>query len=279
MAESIQHFAIKTIGLSRCNGRKPCTLLEAARHNLREIQAELGASGHINPRRMADNVTLAGPATAAQVQAKADELLELVDKSRLKRDHVQAVEAVFSVPAGAAIDPMTYFGNCLEWVREALPMPVLLATAHHDEAAPHLHVLMLPVKDGKHVGGALIDKAKLRTVRESFFTRVAGPAGLKRDGAKVRGMVKEWAIAAVIARCEALALPAAMGPLWPVWVAAIERDPTAAMLALDIDANALRQAAERQPPSPIALHQSPIALDPSPIALQKTVQKPKGNPV
>jgi hypothetical protein len=180
------------------------------------------------------------------------------------------------VPAGAAIDPMTYFSRCLEWVREALPMPVLLATAHHDEAAPHLHVLMLPVKDGKHVGGALIDRAKLRTVRESFFTRVAGPAGLKRDGAKVRGMVKEWAIAAVIARCEALALPAAMGPLWPVWVAAIERDPTAAMLALDIDANALRQAAERQLPSHSALHQSPIALDPSPIALQKTVQKAQG---
>jgi hypothetical protein len=93
MAESIQHFAIKTIGLSRCNGRKPCTLLEAARHNLREIQAEFGAGGHINPRRMADNVTLAGPATAAQVQAQADELLELVDRSRLKRDHVQQFSA------------------------------------------------------------------------------------------------------------------------------------------------------------------------------------------
>jgi hypothetical protein len=253
MAESIQHFALKTIGLSHCNGRKPCTLLEAARHNLREIQAELGANGHINPRRMAHNVTLAGPATAAEVYANAADLLALVDTSKLKRDHVQAIEAVFSLPSGTVINPMAYFGRCLEWVREALPMPVLLATAHHDEAAPHLHVLMLPLKDGKHVGGALIDKAKLRTVRESFFTQVAGPAGLKRDGAKVRGMVKQWAVAAVLARCEGLALPAAMGPLWPVWVAAIERDPTAAMLALEIDANALRPAGERPPSSPIAL--------------------------
>ena len=49
MAESIAHFAVKSIGLSRVNGRKPCTLLEAARHNLREIQAEQGATGHIDP--------------------------------------------------------------------------------------------------------------------------------------------------------------------------------------------------------------------------------------
>ena len=31
MAESIAHFAVKTIGLSKVNGRKPCSLMEAAR--------------------------------------------------------------------------------------------------------------------------------------------------------------------------------------------------------------------------------------------------------
>lgn len=51
---SAYHFAVKTIGLSRCNGRKPCALLEAARHNLREIQAERGAiAGRIDALRMA----------------------------------------------------------------------------------------------------------------------------------------------------------------------------------------------------------------------------------
>ncbi|MDP3422314.1 MAG: hypothetical protein Q8S32_00965 [Burkholderiaceae bacterium] len=108
MAESIQHFALKTIGLSRCNGRKPCNLLEAARHNLREIQAELGARGHIDPQRMNSNATLAGPTTAAEVQALANELLAAVDTSKLKRDHVQAIEAVFGLPAGAGIDPLGY---------------------------------------------------------------------------------------------------------------------------------------------------------------------------
>jgi len=155
MAESISHFAIKTIGLSRCNGRKPCTLLEAAKHNLRQIQSELGANGHIDPCRMAHNVTLAGPSTAAQVQARANELLSTVDTSKLKRDHVQSLEVVFSLPPGTPIEPLAYFAKCVEWLRVAVPLPVLLAVVHMDEAAPHAHVLLLPVMGGQHVGGAL----------------------------------------------------------------------------------------------------------------------------
>lgn len=266
MAESIQHFALKTIGLSRCKGRKPCTLKDAARHNLREIQAELGASGHINPQRTARNTTMTGPATAGEVQALAENLLSQVDTSRLKRDHVQAIEAVFSLPVGSDIDQAGYFTQCLQWATETLRMPVLLATAHDDEAAPHMHVLMLPVRDGKHIGGAIMLRESLKQVRESFFTKVAGPAGLKRDGAKVRGIVKQWAIDGVLARCERLSLPAAMGSLWPVWVATIERDPTPAMLALGIDVNSLKPPTEYP-------QQTPIGLDARAIGLQNVVQK------
>ena len=264
MADNALHFALKTIGRSTRKGRKPCDLLTAARHNLREIQAELGACGHINPRRMADNVTLAGPSTAAEVQAMADGLLGLVDKSKLRRDHVQAIEAVFSLPPDAPVEPMAYFGKCLDWVQKALPMPVLLATVHRDEAAPHLHVLMLPVKDGKHVGGALIDLEAVKRLRESFFQKVAGPAGLKRSGAKVRGQVKQWAIAAVLARCDVMGLPAAMGPLWESYRRAIEHEPTSQMLALGIDMNTIRPGDKKA----IALHATAIALPLKAIALQ-----------
>lgn len=272
MAESIQHFALKTIGLSRCNGRKPCTLMEAARHNMREIQAELGASGHINPRRMAENVTLAGPATAAQVQALADGLLSAVDISKLKRDHVQAVELVFSLQPDAHVEPLAYFSRCLEWLRLAVPLPVLLAVVHRDEAAPHMHALLLPVKDGKHVGGALNTRPNLKQLRESFFTQVAGPAGLKRDSAKVRGMVKQWAVAAVLARCDVMGLPATMGPLWVVFEADVSRDPTPHMLALGIDVNTIRPDTS-PPPSTIELQPNPIGLAPRAIGLQKQGEK------
>lgn len=272
MAESIQHFALKTIGLSRCNGRKPCNMLEAARHNLREIQAELGARGHIDPQRMTSNATLAGPTTAAEVQALANELLAVVDTSKLKRDHVQAIEAVFGLPPGTRIEPLAYFAKCVEWLRVAVPLPVLLAVVHMDEAAPHAHVLLLPVKDGKHVGGALNTRPHLKQLRESFFAQVAGPAGLRRDGAKVRGVVKQWVVAAVLARCEAMGLPVAMGPLWADYRSSIERDPTPPMQALGIDVNALRPDQTRHA-SPIGLQPNPIGLAPRAIGLQKQGQK------
>lgn len=255
MAETIGLFAIKTVGLSRTKGRKPCTLLEAAKHNLREIQCELGAVGHIDPKRMADNIIMSGPTTAAQVQAHADALLASVDTTRLKRDHVQAVEVVFSLPAGSSLDVAGYFARCVEWLRVALPLPIVSGVAHLDEAAPHAHVLMLPVVEGRHVGGGLIDKPKLLRLRDAFFQKVAGPAGLKRDSAKVRGPVKQWAVDAVLRECVANGLPDGMGPLWPVFRAMLEKDPTPCMLALKIDVNSLRETE-----SPIALGASPIAL-------------------
>jgi hypothetical protein len=249
------YFAVKTISMSHCNGRKPCDLLTAARHNLREIQCKLGASGHIDARRMADNVVLEGPGTAAEVQALADKLLQDVDKSKLKRDHVQAIEAVFSLPTGSPVEPLAYFGHCLTWLKKTLPLPVLLAVAHRDETTPHMHAILLPVASGKHIGGLLVDRAKLLKLRESFFQKVAGPNGLHRQGAKVRGETKRLAVEAVLSVCEAEGLPNANGPLWGLFRAEIERDPTQYMLALGIDPNTLRR--------------SPIALAASPIALQK----------
>ena len=269
MAESIAHFAVKSIGLSRVNGRKPCTLPEAARHNLREIQAEQGATGHIDPARTHGNTVLHGPATAAEVCAHAEALQAAagIVRGSLRRDHCQAIEAVFSLPQQSAVpDPADYFATCLAWLAGALALPVLSAVVHRDEAATHLHVLLLPVKDGAHVGSAPIDRAALKRLRERFFAKVAGPAGLKHAGAKVRGMAKQWAIAAVLRRCEVLGLPAANGPLWPYLVACIERDPTAAMLALGIDANTIRPS-DKQPHSEPP--QSPIGIESNPIGFQK----------
>lgn len=269
MAESIAHFAVKSIGLSRVNGRKPCTLLEAARHNLREIQAEQGATGHIDPTRSNGNTVLHGPATAAEVCAQAEALQADagIVRGSLRRDHCQAIEAVFSLPQQAAVpDPADYFAKCLEWLAGALALPVLSAVVHRDEAAIHLHVLLLPVKDGAHVGSAPIDRAALKRLRERFFAKVAGPAGLKHAAAKLRGMAKQWVIAAVLQRCEVLGLPAANGPLWPFVVACIERDPTAAMVTLGIDANTIRPSDTppySEPP------QNPIGIESNPIGFQK----------
>ena len=240
MAADIAYFAAKTIGMSKVNGRKPCDLLTAARHNLREIQAELGSVGRIDPGRSATNAILAGPADAAEVKAMAVSLLADagLNPAAMRRDHVQALEFVFSLPPSSGVDPAAYFARCLAWLAQALPLPVLSAVSHADEVAPHLHVLLLPLADGIYAGGKPVERPKLLRLRESFFNVVAGPAGLHRESAKLRGEPNRWAIAAVLAHCEAMGLPAVNGPLWPVLVAAIERDPTAAVRALGIELSA-----------------------------------------
>lgn len=256
MAENITYFAVKSIGLSRYRGRKPSTLLTAARHNLREIQAELGAHGRIDARRMASNIHMAGPATAADVVTLADRLLASVDTSKLKRDHVQAVEVVFSLPTGSTIDAPAYFARCLTWTEQAMRLPVLLATVHIDEAAPHLHVLLLPLRDGKHIGGAANARAALKRLRASFFAEVAGPAGLKRDSAKLYGQARQWAVDAVLQHCQAQAMPDACAALWPLLESAIHRDPLQSLRLLGIDLDSIRPTATR----PIGLEDGPIGL-------------------
>ena len=275
MAGDIAYFAAKTIGLSRVNGRKPCDLLTAARHNLREIQAEMGSVGRIDPGRSATNAILAGPADAAQVQAKAASLLAAagLNPAAMRRDHVQALEFVFSLPPSSGVDHAAYFARCLDWLTGALPMPLLSAVSHADEVAPHLHVLLLPLTDGVHVGGKPVGRPELLRLRESFFTVVAGPAGLQRESAKLRGQAKRWAVTAVMARCEAMGLPAANGPLWPVLMSAIERDPTAAVRALGIELSAQKDRQTQAEPNPIGIEGTTMSSKANPIGIEKQGQK------
>lgn len=237
MASDSLYMAIKTIGLSALAGRKPCSLDSAIRHNRREIQAELGADGHINPRLTHRNLRMAGPESVAGVLALAKELQTAagIDADRLRRDHVQAFELVFSLAPDAAIDTAGYFGRCLAWSTKATGLAVLSADAHFDEAAPHLHVLLSPVKGGQMTRSQeLTAKAQTLKLCESFWREVAGPAGLRRDRAQLRGSVKAAAVAVVLDR---LGAPDA-GPMlsvWPLVVAAVSANPLPWLEKLGID--------------------------------------------
>ena len=270
-------MAVKSIGLSTVGGRRPCTLLDAARHNLREIQAEMGATGRIDPARSRANVILAGQDTAEGVQGAAG--LLLAEVGPLRRDHCQALEFVFSLPAGCGIDVKGYFTKCLSWLEAELKLPVLSAVVHCDERAPHMHALLLPVgKDGRHMGSTPIGREPLRRLRASFFAAVAGRAGLRREGAKMRGKTKDWAVAAILRRCQDMGMPDACGPLWSVFKTAIERNPVAALDALEIDPDTIRGAAQELPGETRRTDaaQNPIGIEGSaqnPIGIEKRGQK------
>lgn len=63
------------------------------------------------------------------------------------------------------------------------------------------------------------------------------PLAMQRKDTKLHGKSKQWAVGAVVRTCEAMGLPQSMGPVWDVFRASIERDPTPHMLALGIDVN------------------------------------------
>ncbi len=153
----------------------------AAMHNLREIQAELGASAAsgINPARMHLNYQLRGPATADEVARLALALLDNAGVTTLRRDACMALELVVSLPADTAINHREYFAAAVTWADAYFNVPILSAAVHLDEAAPHLHVLLLPLVAGRMQGGALAGgPAKIRAMLADFQQQVAQRFGL-----------------------------------------------------------------------------------------------------
>jgi hypothetical protein len=245
MAANSAYFKVKSIGLSKINGRKPCSLINAARHNLREIQSELGAFGHIDPNKTKCNLVLDGPSIAQRVVDRATEVSNSagIDLKKKRQDYCQAIELVFSLPINFPIYFLQYFQSCLSWVKRAYQLPVLSAVVHLDEGSPHLHVLLLPLNtEGKYVGGEPIRIQETKKNRESFFENVAGPAGLKRQDAMLKGMHKQVAINLIIAKCCELHLPEANGRMWRVLETAISRDPVPSLEALGIEREELNNA-------------------------------------
>ncbi len=154
----------------------------AARHNLREIQAELGAGSHINPAQTCRNMRLAGPETAAELADLADNAMQDAGVGTLRKDAVRAIELLISLPADFAPAKLEgFFADALAWVRAFFGVPVLSAVVHRDEEAPHMHALLLPLANGRMVGSDLVgNRGRLQAIQAGFFESVACRYGLSR---------------------------------------------------------------------------------------------------
>lgn len=153
----------------------------AAKHNLREIQAELGADGHIDARKSNRNFVLAGPTNSANVAAMAEQLMAEAGVRQLRRDAVRGIEVLVSLPPRQRIDPRVFFGDTLDWVRDYFNVPILSAIVHLDESAPHMHALILPLIDGRMRGSNLVgNKQRLTSMQADFFKAVASKYSLSR---------------------------------------------------------------------------------------------------
>ena len=210
----------------------------AARHNRRVIQAEMGATGSIDPARSHLNETLIGPSTAADVGQLAKDLMTAAGVVKLRKDAVMGLEIVFSLPSDTAIDDRAYFAACAEWAGFAFggSQNVLSADIHRDEAAPHCHVLLLPLIDGRMIGNKLIGgKQMLMALQKDFHAAVASKFGLSKAPARLAGIAKQSGAKAVLQKLRETADGALQSAAWAVIREAVERDPAPFLLALGID--------------------------------------------
>jgi hypothetical protein len=210
----------------------------AARHNRRVIQAELGAVGSIDPTRSCLNETLTGPSTAADVGQLAKDLMTAAGVVKLRKDAVMGLEIVFSLPTATAIDDRAYFTACAEWAGAAFggAQNVLSVDIHRDEAAPHCHVLLLPLIDGRMIGNKLIGgKQKLMALQKEFHAVVASTFGLSKAPARLSGSTKQAGAKAVLQKLRETSDGALQSAAWAVIREAVERDPAPYLLALGIE--------------------------------------------
>lgn len=244
MADAGGSFLLRigSVSLSRAGGRKPCTLLRAARHNLREGQEERGGRAHIVADRTHLNEVLVGPKRAEDIVALSLELMVRagVDVGRLRVDHVQAVELLFSLSANHSLNEEAYFPSCVAWAASRFGQDnILSAVVHRDEPAPHCHVLVLPLVDGRMAGGDLKRVRAVAAMVDSFFDEVGRRYGLSRGSQRLTAVQRRTLAKSVLEKLNATRDPCLSSPAWQAIRDAIEAVPQSFAEALGVPLSAL----------------------------------------
>jgi Plasmid recombination enzyme len=228
-------FTAKSISLSKRSGRKPCDLLTAAKHNCRELKAEVGNYGHIDPSLTHLNEYLIGPSTSLGIafQAQDDSSISHRNGKILRHDHTQAIELLFTLSPDNSLDVREFFVTCVSWARKAfVGHHIYSAIIHYDEGPAHCHVLISPIRHGVRVGCEVISRSALGRLKDKFWCEVAAPYGLSMPVPKLHGKRKREAVQWVKAYLERESLPCVKSKLWEVIEMAINRDPSKAITCL-----------------------------------------------
>ena len=153
----------------------------AASHNLREIQAELGADSHIDPLKTCTNKILRGADNAEEVARQAKILMLEAGIKPLRKDAVLGLEIIVSLRPSSGLDESAFFHTSLSWADGFFELPIISAVVHNDEAAPHMHIIMLPLFDKRMIGNRLVgNKTRLNDMQANFFAKVGQRYGLTR---------------------------------------------------------------------------------------------------
>jgi len=214
---------------------------KAARHNKREIQAELGATGSMDPTRSHLNYALVGPAAAGGVAQLAKDLMRAAGVAKDRKNGVLGIEVLFSLPHGHPVDDRLYFTACVDWAARYFGGAgnILSADVHHDEAQIHCHVLILPLLNGKMSASKMVGNTqKLEAMQDQFHAEVAQLYGLRKPSRKLSVTAKKAGVKAVLQHLRETGDNALQSAGWANIRAGIENDPGPWMLTFGIEIEA-----------------------------------------
>lgn len=166
-------------------------LFLAAGHNLRLDGRD---PVHIDHTRSHLNVILLGEDSVAGIVQYSAELMKGVLKPP-RKDFVRWLEVVVSLPAGTGIDTGAFFKEVVVWVGGFFEVPILSAIAHYDEAAPHIHLLLLPLFQGRMIGSSLFKPNRYWVRHNDFNAKVGRKYGLRLPSPKTHHSAVARAVA------------------------------------------------------------------------------------
>ena len=233
--------SIKTIGLSVQKGRKPQTLEDALKHNLRLIKVE--ESTAYNPTLSSRNQLLCDIDSPQKGRAKLNKLFELYALSPKRRDYVQAIEMLFTVSSKETRDKvLSYFEASYSWVQSYYGKGLVInAVIHLDENEPHLHILIAPLyksESGYRLAGSVMNREhERRKAKTAFNAEVAKRFGFHvetfaeyQDDKRTRGDLATQIINHLIA----IEAPETKGRFWGLTQLQIKRNPKTYARALGL---------------------------------------------
>lgn len=154
-------------------------LRDALKHNLRQIPRETAGESHINGSKTPLNKVLwGGDSPNEMAQETIQRIIEGTGK-KLRKNGVVALEVLFSLQVNTKINKEDFFGESLQWLEDYWRCPIISATVHHDEVNPHMHVILLPLCEGRMRGASLVGhKIHLAAFKQHHHLEVGRDFGL-----------------------------------------------------------------------------------------------------
>ena len=130
------------------------TLQLAEKHNTRTLYPHTGMVGDIDLSQTPQNLELIPlgrrSLTDTVFAALRDRGIDPSSPVLCRRGRGFAIEFVFSCTSGHKTNFDALYAEALEWLIRALPeCPVVHAVIHFDQGSPHMHAILVPIKDGR----------------------------------------------------------------------------------------------------------------------------------